>query len=115
MYKKSCSEYTFTDRDEKNDIRCKEIEVSDPNKICALKSDKSGCEEIDKEVELTDEVEEEKTEANTTDEMEIKIPTTDFSDVLDTTNLASTQENKNSDGSYLKGIPIIIAIICLLF
>ena len=113
--KKSCSEYTFTDRDEKNDIRCKEIEVSDPNKICALKSDKSGCEEIDKEVELTDEVEEEKTEANTTDEMEIKIPTTDFSDVLDTTNLASTQENKNSDGSYLKGIPIIIAIICLLF
>ena len=47
--------------------------------------------------------------------MEIKIPTTDFSDVLDTTNLASTQENKNSDGSYLKGIPIIIAIICLLF
>ena len=107
--KKSCSEYTFTNADEKNDIRCKKIEVSDPNKICALKSDKSGCEEIDKEVEPTDEVDEE----NTKDEIEI--PTTDFSDVLDTTDLASTKENKNSDGYYLKGLPIIIAIICLLF
>ena len=111
--KKSCSEYTFDTADDNNAIRCKEIAVSDSNKMCALNSDKKGCEEIDKEVEPTDEVDEEKNEENTTDKMEI--PTNDFSEVLATTNLTSTEENKNSDGFYLKRTPIIITIICLLF
>ena len=43
----------FYTESEENEALCQSIEVINPNKICSLKSDKSGCEEILKDSSFT--------------------------------------------------------------
>ena len=50
---KSCSSIKFYTESEENEALCQSIEVINPNKICSLKSDKSGCEEILKDSSFT--------------------------------------------------------------
>ena len=42
---KACSSIKFYTESEENEALCQSIEVENPNKICSLNSDKSGCEE----------------------------------------------------------------------
>ena len=50
---KSCSSIKFSTESEENEALCQSIEVENPNKICSLKSDKSGCEEKLKDSSFT--------------------------------------------------------------
>ena len=49
MYQKkelTCSGTKFSSQSEENMDVCSSIQVSNPNKVCVLKADKSGCEEV---------------------------------------------------------------------
>ena len=50
---KDYSTIKFYKESEENEATCKSFELSDPNKYCSLKEDKTGCESIDREPKYT--------------------------------------------------------------
>ena len=50
---KTCQDIQFYIQNDDNEEVCKSYEVSDPNKVCSLKDDKLGCEEVDREANVT--------------------------------------------------------------
>ena len=81
---KSCAEVNFFSLKDENEDICKSYEVDDPNKICSLKKDKTGCEVIYKELSR-----------NSSDNQE-------------------ENKNTSSSGFITKGIHLIIILIYLL-
>ena len=81
---KSCAEVNFFSLKDENEDICKSYEVDDPNKICSLKKDKTGCEVIYKELSR-----------NSSDNQE-------------------ENTNTSSSGFITKGIHLIIILIYLL-
>ena len=84
---KSCNYIKFYSDDEKNKETCENIEVTDPHKKCALKEDKTGCEEIYRELEYS------------TAYISFK---------------QETSSEGNSSGFTEKGILLIMVLLCLL-
>ena len=84
----TCSGTIFYSENEENMEVCSSIQVSSPNKICALKADKSGCEEV------------------------LKYETTPYYNGTSNSNTGSRGEN--SSKFMTKGINLIIVMIVLL-
>ena len=84
----TCSKTIFYSESEENMAVCSSIQVSNPNKICVLKADKSGCEEV------------------------LKHETTPYYN--GTSNLNTGSSRENSSGFMTKGFNLIIVMIALL-
>ena len=121
-----CNEITFANTDyARREEACKSISVSDPNKMCSLKNDLSGCEEVEKtptpldpdaidnpeEEETEKEKEEEKDKEN---EKEQEKTETDKPKTEPSEQNSQTQSQGNSWGGKLYGINFALVILCLL-
>ena len=124
-----CNEITFTVTDyARREEACKSISVSDPNKMCSLKNDGLGCEEVEKtptpldpdaidnseeeeekEKEKEKEEEKEKEKEKEPEKTETDKPKTEPSEQN-----SQTQSQGNSWGGKLYGINFALVILCLL-
>ena len=84
----TCSGTKFSSQGEENMDVCSSIQVSNPNKVCVLKADKSGCEEV------------------------LKHETTPYYNGTSDLNTGSSREN--SSEFMTKGFNLIIVMIALL-
>ena len=123
-----CNEITFAVTDyARREEACKSISVSDPNKMCSLKNDFSGCEEVEKtptpldpdaidnpEEEETEKEKEKEEEKEKEKEKEPEKTETDKPKTEPSEQNSQTQSQGNSWGGKLYGINFALVILCLL-
>ena len=123
-----CNEITFANTDyARREEACKSISVSDPNKMCSLKNDLSGCEEVEKtptplnpdaidnpEEEETEKEKEKEEEKDKENEKEQEKTETDKPKTEPSEQNSQTQSKGNSWGGKLYGIKFALVILCLL-
>ena len=95
---KPCADVTFMLPKNENAEFCEDIKMDDPKKICTISADKLKCEEKDKEPpeEKTEEAKKEDSSSQNSQKDE-------------------TQDNNSSLLMNVKGIQLVLVIICLLF